>query len=380
MKEPTRPLKIARIISGLWPGGVEKKITTLLPLLDKSRFEAQVICLKSAGELAPELIQKGIPVIEKPISSRWSPKGLWKLSRYLKNQQIDIVHTHMYRANVSGTVAARLAGTPVIIGNIHTVDGWDDTGQVFTDRLVGKLRHCTLFVSESVKQNYIERVRLSESCQKVIYNGVDTQYFCPGKDDNTFRFDGNLKVGCAARLMPIKALHILVEAAADPEFQKAGVHFYVAGDGPLKQDLLECAQNIGASDYFHLLGLTNEMLNFYRALDLFAISSLKEGFSNALIEAMACGLPVVATAVGGNPEAVQHDINGLLVPPSDSGAFIEALRQFVNDPTIGRRMGQESVKIARSFSLDEMIRRTEELYIDLWLESGGEKTEKKQGR
>lgn len=87
MKEPNRPLKVARIISGLWPGGVEKKLTTLLPLLDKSRFEARVVCLKSAGELAPELVQKGIPVIEKPISSLVA-EGLveaWKISQRAKN-------------------------------------------------------------------------------------------------------------------------------------------------------------------------------------------------------------------------------------------------------------------------------------------------------
>ncbi|MGB3977210.1 MAG: glycosyltransferase [bacterium] len=376
MKEPNRPLKVARIISGLWPGGVEKKLTTLLPLLDKSRFEARVVCLKSAGELAPELVQKGIPVIEKPISSRWSPKGLWKLGKYLKEQKIDIVHTHMYRANISGTVAAKIAGTPVIVANIHTIEGWDDAGQIFTDRIVSRFRHCTVFVSESVRQNYIERISLPESRQKVIYNGVDTRFFCPGKDDDTPIFDGNLKVGCAARLMPIKALHVLVEAAADPDFQNAGVHFYIAGDGPLRQELLEYAQSVGALDFFHLLGFTNDTRDFYRALDIFVMPSLKEGFSNALIEAMACGLPIVTTAVGGNPEAIRHEINGLLVPPSDSKAFIEALRTIVNNPETRLRMGRESLRIAQSFSMEEMVRRTENFYIDLWQKSGVEKAYK----
>lgn len=376
MKEPNRPLKVARIISGLWPGGVEKKLTTLLPLLDKSRFEARVVCLKSAGELAPELVQKGIPVIEKPISSRWSPKGLWKLGKYLKEQKIDIVHTHMYRANISGTVAAKIAGTPVIVANIHTIEGWDDAGQIFTDRIVSRFRHCTVFVSESVRQNYIERISLPESRQKVIHNGVDTRFFCPGKDDDTPIFDGNLKVGCAARLMPIKALHVLVEAAADPDFQNAGVHFYIAGDGPLRQELLEYAQSVGALDFFHLLGFTNDTRDFYRALDIFVMPSLKEGFSNALIEAMACGLPIVTTAVGGNPEAIRHEINGLLVPPSDSKAFIEALRTIVNNPETRLRMGRESLRIAQSFSMEEMVRRTENFYIDLWQKSGVEKAYK----
>lgn len=113
---------------------------------------------------------------------------------------------------------------------------------------------------------------------KVIYNGVDTRFFCPGKDDDTPIFDGNLKVGCAARLMPIKALHVLVEAAADPDFQNAGVHFYIAGDGPLRQELLEYAQSVGALDFFHLLGFTNDTRDFYRALDIFVMPSFKRRF------------------------------------------------------------------------------------------------------
>jgi glycosyltransferase involved in cell wall biosynthesis len=361
------PLKVVRIISGLWPGGVEKKLTALLPLLNRDLFDVKVVCLKAQGELAPVLAAAGIPVIEKTVLSRWSPKGLWTLARYLKREGVDIVHTHMYRSNVTGTVAARLAGVPVIIANIHNVGSWDDAGQVRTDRFVSRFRQCTVFVSEAVKRDYLKQVPLPDTAQKVLYNGVDTEVFKPGNPETEPALHGEIKVGAAARLMPQKNLHLLVKAAADPVFQKAGVHFFVAGEGPLKQDLLTCAKSAGASGHFHLLGFNRSIRDFYQSLDLFAMPSLKEGFSNALLEAMACGLPVVATAVGGNPEAVRHGVNGLLVPPDNDEAFLAALRTVLENAETRHRMGHESARIARSFSLKEMVRQTEELYLNLWL-------------
>ncbi len=366
---PDRPLKIARIISGLWPGGVEKKLTALLPLLNSNSFEVRVICLKAEGALAPILQQKGIPVVVKKMPSRWSPKGLWNLSQYLRREKIDIVHTHMYRANVSGTVAARLAGVPVTIANIHNVNAWDNASQIRTDRLLARKRDCTVFVSKAVKDNYTETIPLKESSSRVIYNGVDTGFYTPALPKRALA--GTLNVGVAARLMPQKNLEFLVEAAADPEFQKENIHFYIAGDGPLRDDLIEKAANRGAADHFHILGFTDDIRDFYRALDVFVLPSLKEGFSNALLEAMACGLPVVASTVGGNPEAVCDGWNGFLVPPEDYMAFRQALYTIVHDKKERSKMAHESIRVAEKFSLNEMAAETERLYRNLWTQKTG---------
>ncbi len=366
IRTPGRPLKITRIISGLWPGGVEKKLTLLLPLLDRSRFDVSVVCLKSEGELAKGLRENGINVVVRPVLRRWSPGGLWRLSRYLKDQKTDIVHTHMYRSNVSGAVAARLAGVPVIISNIHNVENWDNKGQIRTDRWISRFRDCTIFVSEAVRRDYIARISLSLAAQQVIYNGVDTNFFHPAETDHTRESSDRLNVGVAARLMPQKGLDLLVRAAAETELQAAGVHFYIAGNGPLEKELTELAASSGASSFFHIEGFTKNIREFYRKLDVFAMPSHREGFSNALLEAMACGVPPVATAVGGNPEAVEDGISGFLTPPSDYPSFLGALKKILFDSVLRRRMAAAAVIRARRFSLDEMVRQTEELYLTLW--------------
>jgi glycosyltransferase involved in cell wall biosynthesis len=364
-KPPERPIKVVRVISGLWPGGVEKKLTALLPLLDKNRFNVCVVCLKAEGELAPLLREKGIPVTVIKMPSRWSPKGLLNLGRYFRREKIDIVHTHMYRANISGTVAARLAGVPVVIANIHNVDAWDNPSQVRTDRLLAKRRDCTVFVSNAVRDDYLGHIKLPDTACRIIYNGVDTRYFTPSGSQHERK--GTLRVGVAARLMPQKNLEFLVDAAADSGFQRLNTHFYIAGDGPLRDELTASAQRKGAADYFHMSGFTDDVRDFYRSLDVFVLPSLKEGFSNALLEAMACGLPVVASAVGGNPEAVRDGQNGFLVPAADYSAFRRALHTMLHDDDRRKKMAEESIRVARTFSLNEMAAETERLYMSLWL-------------
>lgn len=133
-----QPLRVVRIISGLRPGGVEKKLTSILPGLDRRRFHVSVICLKQEGELAKLLRDQGITVDLIPVQKRWSPLGIRRLARALREMRVDIVHTHMYRSNVTGTVAARIAGIPVVISNVHNVSNWDDRRQMLTDREIGR--------------------------------------------------------------------------------------------------------------------------------------------------------------------------------------------------------------------------------------------------
>lgn len=361
-----RPLRVVRIISGLRPGGVEKKLATILPRLDRSRFHVSVICLKQEGELAKQLRDQGITVDLIPVMKRWSPLGIRRLARALREMRVDIVHTHMYRSNVTGTVAARIAGIPVVISNVHNVSNWDDRRQMLTDRVVSKMRDCTVFVSQGVCRDYIENIPLKPAKYSVIYNGIDTEYYSPDPCRSCIKANTGLLVGCAARLMPQKGLETLVKAAADPAIQAAGVRILVAGEGPMRSDLENLARKLGTGDHFQILGFTENIRDFYRKLDVFAMPSLKEGFSNALLEAMACGVPVVVTAVGGNPEAVRDGKDGILVRPSDFNDFLLGLKKILFDDDLRKMMAREALAHAQEFSLERMIRQTEDLYLTFW--------------
>ncbi|MBN1297178.1 glycosyltransferase [bacterium] len=357
-------IRVVRVISGLWPGGVEKKLLAVLPRLDKTRFAVSVVCLRETGELADELRDQGIPVALCHVRNRWSPSGIVQLRSHFRAQGADIVHTHMYRSNITGAVAARLAGTPVVIANIHNVASWDDVRQVYTDRWVSRLRDCTIFVSQAVADDYLSRIPIPENARAIIYNGVDTHWFSP--DSSVSRFtDGEVAVGAAARLVPQKALDFVVRAAADPQFQKMKVHFYVAGDGPLRESMMAQAQAMGAASNFHLLGFQDDIREFYRRLDVFVMPSRKEGFSNALLEAMACGVSSVATRVGGNGEAIRDGRDGRLIEPGDYAAFRAALLDLVRNPDNRRRMSEEARQRAEMFSIEGMVHQTESLYLTL---------------
>lgn len=356
-------IRVARVISGLWPGGVEKKLTGILPRLDQSRFAMSVVCLRKEGELAPQLRAEGIPVTLCRVKTRWSPTGLWALSRFLKQQRIDIVHTHMYRSNITGTVAARMAGVPRVISQIHNVDNWDDRRQIWMDRKVSKYRDCTVFVSNAVRDDYLDHIFVPSEKQAVIYNGVDTEFYKPGSRDDWL--PGSIVVGAAARLVPQKGLEHIVRAAADPIFQERGVRFYIAGDGPERENLERQAGESGAGDFFRILGFQSDIRRFFRNIDVFAMPSYKEGFSNALVEALACGVPAVATTVGGNTEVLRNGQNGYLVAPGNYAAFREAIVNITGDTEVRRRMSEQALMTVRRFSQKAMIEQTETLYLTL---------------
>jgi len=360
--------KVVRIISGLWPGGVEKKLSVLLPVLKKQGLDISIICLREEGELASVLRQNGIPVILSKMPSRWSPKGIWNLRKLLKKMNVDIVHTHMYRSNISGTISAAFAQIPVIINNIHNVDSWDDRGQMRTDKFVSKLRDCTVFVSKGVADDYLKQIPNIRDKYRVIYNGVDVDYFSPGSPKNSL--GEGIVVGSAARLMPQKGLDFIVRASSEAEFQKRNVMFYIAGDGPLRETLNKQAIDLGAEKHFKILGFLDDIREFYRAIDIFAMPSHKEGFSNALVEAMACGIAPVATAVGGNSEAVQDGLNGLIINADSYQEFRDALSKLITREQLLKDMSKQARIAAKSFSLEVMAEQTMDMYLTLLSQKG----------
>ncbi len=357
-------IKVARIVTGLWRGGVEKKLVALLPKIDRSKFDVSVICIREAGALADDLREQGIPVHVCPVKTRWSPSGLTRLKNLIKKEGFDVVHTHMYRSNTSGTVAAKWAGVPVIISHIHNVNTWDKWSQLLTDRFLARFKSKTIFVSGAVRDNFLAKVTLPDDRHTVIYNGVDTKVFCPG-DDNPMNLPGTVRIGAATRLMPQKGLDRLFAILKDPDLADTDLRIYILGDGPLRGELETMIRDNGVSDRFTILGFQDDVVSFLRSIHVFTMPSLKEGFSNALIEAMAVGVPPVATAVGGNPEAVRDGQDGFIVPLDDKGLFTDRVKTLVLDENLRHRMRTSAIERADKFSITRMLDRTTELYESL---------------
>ncbi|MFH0794323.1 MAG: glycosyltransferase [bacterium] len=369
-----RTYRILRVITWLPPGGIEQKLVASLPLLNRPPFEVQVVCIRERGVLAGELEKAGIPVHLVPFRSRLDLRGLRGLRDLIVREKIDLVHSHMYRANTPATLAARWAGVRAVVGQLHNVSTWETARQLWMDRILSRCRAATICVSKMVQREAQRRLYLPPARLPVIYNGVDVERFRRREAGAQLRRSLGLDplhvvIGMFARLVPQKNPVGFIEAAQSllPDFPDA--RFVLVGDGSLRPQLERKIQDSGLVGKVILTGHRQDVPELLSACDIFCLPSLREGFSNAVLEALAAGLPLVVTHVGGNSEAVEEGRSGLIIPPGRPDALVGALGWLIGHPDERAKMGREAARRAELFSLDKMIGDLQRLYLQL-LESG----------
>ncbi|RMH29455.1 MAG: glycosyltransferase [Candidatus Hydrogenedentota bacterium] len=372
--------RVLRLITWLPRGGIERKIVAVLPRLDRNLFEAHLCCIRERGPLADELEQQGIPVHVVPFRTRWDVKGLRALAELVKRERIDLIHAHMYRANTPAT-ALKLAGLEVaVVGHYHNIGTWESWRQRFLDRFLANKRDMNLAVSEAVRQDVLRTLQLPEEKVRVLHNGVDLEEFHPVEPTQRMQLREELGlprnatvVVMAARFVSQKN-HTWVVANIEPvmdEHPDLVVAF--AGTGPEEARVRQQAAASRHANRFLFLGQRPDIANVLAAADISILPSSREGFSNAILESLACGLPVIASRVGGNAEVLVSGENGFLLdmhdaapaPLPDRGQFLAALRLLAGDAEKRTKMGQAALATARRFSLDTMVEATSRLYLEL---------------
>jgi len=291
----------------------------------------------------------------------------------MREREIDVVHSQMYRSNVPATVAARLAGKRHVWSQIHNVDSWDSRRQVAVDRWLCRWREGILAVSEGVRRDAIEKLRLPAERVRVLYNGVDLSRFAPGGDRDSLRRE--IGVGeddfvflFAARLVEQKRPQDFLELArrllGSTAHRARGepARFWLAGDGKLRGELEAQAASIAGHERIRFLGPRDDMPRVMAAADALVMTSTREGFSNSLLEALASGLAVIATDVGGNAEAIRSGQDGLIVPPLDPEALWVAGRSVLDDAPLCDALRKNGRERAQTFSVEAMVRNLEDLY------------------
>ncbi len=370
--DSSRRLKILRVITWLPVGGIERRLVATLPRLDRERFDVSLVCIRERGPLAEELEAADIPVECVPLHSRWDPWGLQRLAGLMRERRIDIVHGHMYRGNVPATVAARLAGVRRVWCQVHNVDTWETRRQAWVDRRLCRWRSGMIAVSESVRGDVIETLRLPPERVRVIRNGVEIERFSLARgrrgqlraergvrpDQTVFLFAG--------RLVEQKRCRDFLDAFGRLQSEPAGegLRAWIVGDGPCREALERQAGRLPRPDAVQFFSARDDVEDFMAAADVFVLPSTKEGFSNALVEAMASGLAIVATDVGGNTEAVRDGLEGRIVPPLKTDPLTEVLRALWREPELRRRLAEAARTRAPLFSLDRMITELEDLYTE----------------
>lgn len=361
-------IKILHIFHSLEVGGLENGVVNLVNRLDRDRYEHEICCIASSGPMA-ERIQPPVPihVLGKDQGGR-AYLLPFKLAGLIRRVAPDIVHTRNWGA-IDGVVAARLAGVRKVVHGEHGREATDPTGanrrRRQIRRLLSPMIHHFIAVSADLARWLVEDVGVPGGKVTHIINGVDAVKFRPLGERSASREELGLPVdkcliGIVGRLDPVKDHATLLKAFSRLD-QTA--HLVVVGDGPVRAELVGLADGLGVKDRVLFLGNRNDVPAILPALDVFVLPSIAEGISNTILEAMACGLPVVASRVGGNPELVDDAATGFLFPAGDEKELAGRLKLYLENSDLRQEHGRAArERIEREFSLEAMVDRYDRLY------------------
>ena len=370
--EPRR-INVLLLVESMEVAGAEQVVLSLAQGLDRTRFRPLVCCLVDEGPLAEVLKRDRVPVFALGKRPGFDVSVVGRLMRVLRDEHIDVVHTHVWNADVWGRFSAWLARVPVRMMTAHSVDVWKTRAHLAVDWGLARVSDHVLCVSAAVKDFYRTRAGVPARKLSVILNGIDAAPFDVSVDAAAKRRELGIPTegpvcSVVARLLPEKGHRYLL--AAMPRIREVFPHavLLVVGNGPTRGDLEQQARELGLhEDGVRLLGERRDVPEILKASDVFVLpSSVREGLSISLLEAMASRRPIVVTDVAGNRETVGHGRSGLVVSPADSAALAEAILKLLQDPDLARRLGAAArAKVDEEFSVSRMVRQTEELYEGL---------------
>ncbi len=353
---PAFPRRVAHLTLGLEMGGQEKLLVEFARHFDRDRFHLDVIVLGQPGLLAEEIEACGVPVTALREPDGLRPALTFKLAALLRKKRISILHTHDERPHIYGTPAAWLAGVDRVIHTRHSMGVNLSQRQARVVNLLARMADHFVCVSRDGAAR-ARSAGLGAHKVGLVWNGIDLTRFRP---------TGPCVDGPAvtvARVNPEKDVANLVRAAAEVARTDAAFRVEVAGDGPCLPDVRRLADELHIADAVRFRGVVRDIPTLLAGASLFVLPSLNEGISLTLLEAMAVGLPVVATKVGGTPEAVEDGVTGLLVPPGDPAALAAAIRRLRADPALARRLGEAGRRrVEQHFDVVRMVRNYEALY------------------
>ena len=338
----------------MWPeydGGVTS-VNDLVLGLDRDRFNAIFIYLSGYGVDRNILEEKGYEVFylsNIKLINAFRFSILFKLVKILKNHKIDLLHCHVHKPTVYGVMAARLAGTPVVLSHVHGLGRSGHFRRKFTNYLLSRRCSRIISVANSVKEDVLKNNwRMPPEKVAVLENSVDYDRFTRvsvGRADARRMLglsQGAFVFGTVGRLAPTKGLGFLIEAFSIVKKDIPSAELILLGNGPCREELERQASKTSCPDSIHFLGHRDNIEQLYRAMDVFVLSSVAEGMPRAILEAMAAGVPCVATEVGGIPEILPSRDVGRLVPARDSDALAAAMIDLAHTPA--QRLQQLAAK------------------------------------
>jgi glycosyltransferase involved in cell wall biosynthesis len=361
-------IRLLLIIPTLVRGGAEKQLTLLATHLPRNEFDVHVVVLTHSGPLEATLREAGIEVTI--IGKRWKfdPLCYWRLRRHIQSLEPDIVHTWLFAANAYGRQAAFGTGVKHVVAGERCVDPWKASWQLAIDRALARQTERIVTNSSGVKDFYVSRGLPAEKFV-IIPNGINaTAAGKPAVSREALLAELSLPpdarlIGAVGRLWPQKRLKDLIWAADLLKTTRDGAHLLIIGDGPHRSRLERYRDQDEVQDCVHFLGERDDVPRLMPHFDVLWLASEYEGQSNAIMEAMAASVPVIATDIPGNRDLVVNNVTGYLVPVGDRYEFTRRTDWLLSDESLRKRFGAAGKeRIERDFTVEKMVERHAELY------------------
>lgn len=367
----TRPIQVLHLLVTTSPGGGPKHVYDLVRHLPGDEFEA-VVAAPRDGIFFERFHDLGVTMVELPLS-RLGVRHLPLALRLIRRHRVDIVHTHGKGPGLYGRIAARALGVPAVhtFHGIH-YSGYSRAGRPLylqLERRLSKLSHSIINVSASQEAEGLALKLFSPEQSAVVVNGIDLDEMDRTVRQSALRREtlgiapDDFVIGCVSRWDPVKRFEILLQAARLLTTRVPRLTLLLVGGGGEEARIRRLVGEIGLQDRVIFTGFLGNPIRVYGLLDLYVATSLKEGLPLAPLEAMASGLPIVATDVPGHRDVVVRGETGLLVPPEDSAALADAIASLVADPAGRRKMGEAGrQRVLEHFAVRSMADKTAQVY------------------
>lgn len=368
------PIKVMHIVQYLDIGGLETVVIELCRRLDRQCFTQEICCLGGYDPAYAATFTDGggaIHVMRK--KHRYDLSYFFRVAKFLRKRQVEVLHAHsgcfFYAA-----IFAMLGGVKKFVFTAHGLPVLNRSQDIIEDNIAGMVCDSVVAVSQEIKDVLVRRIPVTKKKIQVIYNGVDTELFCPFADKNAARQmaqrynlpENAFVIGSVGRLEPVKNYAMLLRAFSKLSFVDEGLptpHLVLVGEGSERAKLEQLAADLGVVGNTTFLGMQYAIHEIVPLFHIFVLSSVTEGTSISLLEAQASGVPAVVTDVGGNSSIIKHGMNGFLCPVNDDTAMSTFMSKLWKSSTIKAQLAENSRQVVlEHWGLAGMTHQYEALY------------------
>lgn len=357
-------MKVLHVITGFGIGGAEKLV---YEIVKGSKFNSTICVLYNPIDLIDIHTKTDVKIIHLDKKNKWNPFIIIDIYKVIKKLKPDVVHTHLIHATLYTRIAAFCANSPAVLTTEHNNSNWRKKYFLilFFYRLTAKINRKVFAVSRDVKEKMINIGKIDNKIIDVLYHGIDIDQIITSLKDEKNALEIYTKpiIGTVGRLDIRKGHKYLIEATKILLNDFPDITVLIIGDGDQKIELEKQIQTLNLEKHVHLLGFYHKPLHLVKDFDIFIFPSIEEGLPIAPLEAMALGIPVIATNVGGIPEVIQNHINGILIDAKDVKGLARSIQFLLNDNKMKSELAENAYRnVQKYFSIQKTVSLLDKYY------------------